>query len=1251
MKKRLGIVSAIVAVALVLALVFVLLVSAEQSNEATLTVKNAAGESSTLTGSYDEVVEALNSSISALGEGTATIKLNSNATATKQLVLTGSGVESVTVDLAGYTLDVSGIASAPIVVGGVKYFELNGGYSSAADRGAIVSRAAEAEGVIVISDSEQLSAYNIYDLVISYAATGATAVAHQDDDELILRNVDLIWNGAAAEASSKMISAYNGELTLINSSLTDITASGGSIGIVAAGTTVRLENTEITADYAYSMNGGTWLTAVDATFDASEAIFTANDPTDDVVIGAGVIFKGKILGEGATKDMIKLYYGTGSTLIDSDPADSVTVATAMADLTQLESGKWTLLEKKSTETIYTQIFDRGAITEVGDKLANAAAKARTVSEDKSVFTIAFIQNKEYDTASILLSSTSGNGKTSLFLDLNGYTITQKKGSHFFGANGLFRMSIDGMDAEGKMGTAKNIGYAGGTIYVSKSVEECVLTVRNVRLLNTNACGRVIKYLNEDGSAEDKKDSSASSNMMQLQDGRYYIDGIHFLYTGENYGRGVNVGIDPDNFDDYRYYYSTTLSAPMIMLQATAFVTAENSTFESAPDGEIVAKNIVAAPTVFSCATSSSALITASAFAKNCDFVNVGVVGSTGASEAHQIRVADSDISTIKTAFVGAANTYPILVTDCNISLAEGAKLASGKVQLLCGDGNMKIVTADGSMPEGSHTLEEGSALYFDTVSEGYIIVSGDSVTTVKLNKLFANGMVFQAGKPINVWGTCATDGATIKVTLGDNTAEATVVGGKWEATLPAMEYAKGLTLTVTEVGKAIGDTVFHSVDIGEVWAFSGQSNANLGAYKLEDFEEYKALADLYDNIRCFSVAANLTADPLDDPASAEWFRVTSATVGRADTGCGISAVGYVMATRLAVELEGNPTIAIIDINYNGKAISNFISNLYDPMAKAADAEHQLYNAMIAPLTGYNIKGFGWYQGEASSDSGECDDSGDGYYGMNVDQLYATYTETFNKNEGNEPLELFIVQLSVYMGNPSAIRSYQQDIAARNEHYHLISSSYAGSTLSDKDFKLDAGNGFQYGHVHAARKSPLGLAMADSILENVYFKDQDLKIANPEIESTVIDGASIKVTLDRDFTLMFGTEVEGFELSADGTAWVAARGTVDGRTITLTASGLTAPKYVRYGWGTGTIELETGEKILFSKSAEGVSYTADPASDKATTVTITAGGKTYTIHTADTEVLRSILNGNIIATNGHTLPVFSTAYKSSSAGTN
>lgn len=1244
MKKRLGIISAVLVVALAIGLCFALLTSAATTDEAKLVLTPASGTAETLTGSYDQMVEKLNSSITSLGEGKAVLTLTADARATKALVLHGSGTETVEIDLAGYTLDLTGVSSTPIAVGGVLDFALKGGHSDRGDVGRVVSGNAT-EGLIDLSASEQLSAYEISDVEMVYASSGSSAILHEDDDELVLRYVDVTYAADANGAATEMVVANSGSLTLINSSIKDEkTATGATVGVAAkGGATVRFENTDVKADVAYSMQGATWLTAVNTEFEAKTAIFTASEAEGSLVNCLGVAFRGSILGEGVTADMIKLYYGTGSTLIDSDPTGKVTVATAYAKLTQLASGKWTLLENVSTEGIYTRIYDRGAVTEKNDKLSSAAAIMDDVSTEKVVVTFAFVTDKSYSTTAVSAFGESSNGNTSGFIDYNGFNITQTRASHFLNVKGLFRLTIDGADAEGKVGEFKHTAYNGGMIYVNKSNADSVLTMRNLNMLHTNACGSV------DTTIATGAKKNNSSNMLQLQDSFVYMDNMQMKYNGANYGEGLKADTDTMTYD---IYYKTSVSMNMVY-QQDAIVTANNCSFIGAPEGKIVESNVPIATRAFAATTNASRT-----YAKNCIFDGIGGPASTNASTSAAITISDSTARNLTaTAFIGSGTSY-IHVADCDVELLAGKPLSSGKVKLLYGKGEMKITVASGDTLAGTHVCEEGSVIYYDRASEAYVMASGDMVTTVNTGKLFANGMVFQAGKPINVWGTCETDGAKITVSLGDKTATATVADGKWEATLPAMDYAKGLTLKITEEGKEIGDISFTKVDIGEVWILSGQSNANLGAYKMEDFEEYKALADLYD-IRCFSVAAATAEAPLDDVKSAEWFNVTSSTVGRADTGCGISAVGYVMATRLAAELPGAPTVAVVDINYNGKAISNFISNEYDPYegfsasyhTAHAESAHGIYNAMIAPLEGYNVSGFGWYQGEATYDSGECDATTDGNYGLNVDQLYATYTKTFNKNAGNAPLELFIVQLSAYMGNPSAIRSYQQNIAAKNEHYHLVSSSWAGSVLADKDFALDAGDGFQHGQVHAARKSPMGIAMGDSILENVYFKDKELDIANPEIEKIEIDGDKIKVTLDRDFTLMYGTSPEGFEISADGETWVAAKGVIEGRTITLTAASVAAPKYVRYAYAYSVIELENGEKLIFHKGDASITYKADPASSKATTVTITTGGKTYVIHTADSEIIRSMLPGNIVAKNGHTLPVFSSGYNSSSAGEN
>ena len=95
MKKRLGILSAILVLALTLAVVFAMLASAETVVEAKLVLTPAGGTAETFTGSYDEMAEKMKTSMSSLDGGSAVLTLTADATATKSLVIPGTGAETV----------------------------------------------------------------------------------------------------------------------------------------------------------------------------------------------------------------------------------------------------------------------------------------------------------------------------------------------------------------------------------------------------------------------------------------------------------------------------------------------------------------------------------------------------------------------------------------------------------------------------------------------------------------------------------------------------------------------------------------------------------------------------------------------------------------------------------------------------------------------------------------------------------------------------------------------------------------------------------------------------------------------------------------------------------------------------------------------------------------------------------------------------------------------------------------------------
>ena len=90
--------------------------------------------------------------------------------------------------------------------------------------------------------------------------------------------------------------------------------------------------------------------------------------------------------------------------------------------------------------------------------------------------------------------------------------------------------------------------------------------------------------------------------------------------------------------------------------------------------------------------------------------------------------------------------------------------------------------------------------------------------TLKLNPLFSDGLVLQAGRPIRIFGTgdgiatVTLDGASVSVTSQD---------GFWMAELSARPYGGPFAMEVALDGET---TVVHDVYIGETVLFAGQSN-------------------------------------------------------------------------------------------------------------------------------------------------------------------------------------------------------------------------------------------------------------------------------------------------------------------------------------------------------------------------------------------------------------------------------------------
>lgn len=255
-----------------------------------------------------------------------------------------------------------------------------------------------------------------------------------------------------------------------------------------------------------------------------------------------------------------------------------------------------------------------------------------------------------------------------------------------------------------------------------------------------------------------------------------------------------------------------------------------------------------------------------------------------------------------------------------------------------------------------------------------------------LPRVLGDHMVLQAGLPAPIWGG-ADPGRTIVVRFGAQ-EKSTVAGsdGRWLVRLDPLIASAApaeLSVTATGAGAAAESRTLVDVLVGEVWLCSGQSNMEKpigeqrGQKPVFNAEKEIAAAD-FPAIRLFKVKKNRASAPAADVESeGGWVVCSPASIDAVK----FSAAGYFFGRKLHREL-GAP-VGLLDSTWGGTRIELWTPadayartpGLEDFAAAAArdpsGAKHEgsllgtHYNAMIAPLAPFAIRGALWYQGESN----------------------------------------------------------------------------------------------------------------------------------------------------------------------------------------------------------------------------------------------------------------------------------------------
>jgi sialate O-acetylesterase len=456
---------------------------------------------------------------------------------------------------------------------------------------------------------------------------------------------------------------------------------------------------------------------------------------------------------------------------------------------------------------------------------------------------------------------------------------------------------------------------------------------------------------------------------------------------------------------------------------------------------------------------------------------------------------------------------------------------------------------------------------------------------VELPKVINSKMVLQRGVAAPVWGwadpgeevTVQFDGQVKKAMPGEN--------GTWMVRLdPLIASSEPRMMTI----KGRNEIRLIDILVGEVWLASGQSNMEWTFQNLAPDEKTFVLTQI-DNklVRAFHVEHHLEAGiPMDDTLG-RWKNCRDMLGGDLNS---VSAVGFFFALKLQQEL-GVP-VAILDANWGGKRIELFIPDegyqaigvnyrkrpaSRDPvsqlkeMARSIDesvraaekgikrpyienriygsSDNSIYNAMIAPLTPYAIKGAIWYQGESNRSLRD--------YFQKLQGLSAGWSKVFNVED--IPIHQAQIAPYDYSRGKGPISSMLCD--------NIWAAQYRGadeipgmSMVPTHDTNIDTAD------IHPKHKRTVGERLAAKALKNQYGKA--VVTTGPSFAAAKRDGTKVMVSfgdVDQGLTTADGQAPSWFELSADGKTFVKADAVLNDNTVEVFATDVPSPKFVRMGW--------------------------------------------------------------------------------------
>jgi len=207
----------------------------------------------------------------------------------------------------------------------------------------------------------------------------------------------------------------------------------------------------------------------------------------------------------------------------------------------------------------------------------------------------------------------------------------------------------------------------------------------------------------------------------------------------------------------------------------------------------------------------------------------------------------------------------------------------------------------------------------------------------------------------------------------------------------------------------------------------------------------------------------------------------------------------------------------------------------------------LFNAMIAPLIPYAIKGAIWYQGESNA--------GRAYQ---YRSLFPAMISDWRQRWGYDFPFLF-VQLAGYMKDKDEPADYEW-AELREAQTQTLSLPNTGMAVS-----IDIGDPSD---IHPRNKQDVGKRLALAA-RKVAYGEQQVTYAGPTFESMTVDGSRVRIQFKNLGSGLWIKDkygyVKGFAVAGSDKKFTWAKAYQDGNEIVIYSEPTTTPVAVRYNW--------------------------------------------------------------------------------------